>query len=163
MCVPKKSRNSFLHNQLLSSTKDRNFINLDLRCLLNNVSLLHAFVDNSIIHVVVGFGLSFCKLIYSGIYFPVYAHTKANLADENGYNNPWSLLASGFIAGVPAAALVTPADVIKTRLQVVARAGQTTYSGLFDAARKIYVEEGFKAFWKGSMGNVSVVLCIRYG
>ena len=32
--------------------------------------------------------------------------------------------------GVPAAYLVTPADVIKTRLQVAARAGQTTYSGL---------------------------------
>lgn len=32
--------------------------------------------------------------------------------------------------GVPAAYLVTPADVIKTRLQVAARAGQTTYSGV---------------------------------
>lgn len=93
------------------------------------------------------------QFIYSGIYFPVYAHTKASFADENGYNNPWTLLTSGVIAGVPAAALVTPADVIKTRLQVVARAGQTTYSGLFDAARKIYAEEGFSAFWKGSMGN----------
>lgn len=96
-------------------------------------------------------------LFYSGIYFPVYAHTKAKFADENGYNNPWTLLTSGIIAGVPAAALVTPADVIKTRLQVVARAGQTTYSGLFDAARKIYAEEGFMAFWKGTMGNVSII------
>lgn len=32
--------------------------------------------------------------------------------------------------GVPAAYLVTPADVIKTRLQVAARAGQTTYTGV---------------------------------
>ena len=40
-------------------------------------------------------------------------------------------------------------DVIKTRLQVVARAGQTTYSGVLDCTRKIQHEEGFRAFWKG--------------
>lgn len=52
-------------------------------------------------------------------------------------------------AGAPAASLTTPADVIKTRLQVVARAGQTTYTGtIHDAARKIWREEGGRAFWK---------------
>ncbi|KAM0734789.1 Calcium-binding mitochondrial carrier protein Aralar1 [Formica fusca] len=91
---------------------------------------------------------------FSAIYFPMYAHTKARLADEGGYNTPLSLLASGAIAGVPAAALVTPADVIKTRLQVVARKGQTTYNGLLDCARKIYKEEGARAFWKGATARV---------
>ncbi|XP_044761097.1 calcium-binding mitochondrial carrier protein Aralar1 isoform X1 [Coccinella septempunctata] len=91
---------------------------------------------------------------FSAIYFPAYAHTKAALADERGYNHPLSLLAAGAIAGVPAASLVTPADVIKTRLQVVARAGQTTYSGVIDATKKIYKEEGFRAFWKGTIPRV---------
>lgn len=76
-----------------------------------------------------------------------------SLADESGYNHPLTLLLAGAIAGVPAASLVTPADVIKTRLQVVARAGQTTYHGVLDATRKIYAEEGFRAFWKGSVGK----------
>src|SRR5688572_12995252 len=93
-------------------------------------------------------------------------------------------------AGVPAAALVTPgginlgidqydcyciipctfkADVIKTRLQVAARAGQTTYSGVVDCFRKVGYfnikcakkskilkvmrEEGPTALWKGTAGE----------
>lgn len=59
-----------------------------------------------------------------------------------------------FPTGMPAASLVTPADVIKTRLQVAARAGQTTYSGLVDCFWKILREEGPRAFWKGAGGNV---------
>lgn len=55
---------------------------------------------------------------------------------------------------MPAASLVTPADVIKTRLQVAARAGQTTYSGVIDCFRKILREEGPSAFWKGTAGRV---------
>ncbi|XP_031783557.1 calcium-binding mitochondrial carrier protein Aralar1 isoform X3 [Nasonia vitripennis] len=91
---------------------------------------------------------------FSAIYFPMYAHVKTRFADEGGYNTPLSLLCAGAIAGVPAAALVTPADVIKTRLQVVARQGQTTYNGLVDCARKIYQEEGARAFWKGATARV---------
>lgn len=59
-----------------------------------------------------------------------------------------------FVLGIPAASLVTPADVIKTRLQVAARAGQTTYNGVCDAAVKIMREEGPRAFWKGTMARV---------
>ncbi|KAL7730451.1 hypothetical protein ACLKA6_016674 [Drosophila palustris] len=91
---------------------------------------------------------------FSAIYFPTYAHVKASLADKDGYNSPVSLLAAGAIAGIPAASLVTPADVIKTRLQVAARKGQTTYTGLWDATKKIMAEEGPRAFWKGTAARV---------
>ncbi|XP_061579510.1 electrogenic aspartate/glutamate antiporter SLC25A12, mitochondrial-like [Cololabis saira] len=91
---------------------------------------------------------------FSAIYFPAYAHTKKMLADEDGGLGALQLLTAGAIAGVPAASLVTPADVIKTRLQVAARAGQTTYSGVIDCFRKILHEEGFKAFWKGAGARV---------
>lgn len=91
---------------------------------------------------------------FSAIYFPCYAHVKAALADEDGQVGPGSLLLAGAIAGMPAASLVTPADVIKTRLQVAARAGQTTYSGVIDCFRKILREEGPKALWKGAGARV---------
>uniref|UniRef100_A0AAY4ELX2 EF-hand domain-containing protein n=1 Tax=Denticeps clupeoides TaxID=299321 RepID=A0AAY4ELX2_9TELE len=91
---------------------------------------------------------------FSAIYFPVYAHTKAEMADEQGRLGPLQLLTAGAIAGIPAASLVTPADVIKTRLQVAARAGQTTYNGVIDCFRKILREEGFRALWKGAGARV---------
>ena len=58
--------------------------------------------------------------------------------------------------GAPAAAIPTPADVIKTRLQVAARTGQTTYTGVMDCIRKVYNEEGFSAFWKGAPGETVI-------
>ncbi|OCT63594.1 solute carrier family 25 member 12 L homeolog isoform X1 [Xenopus laevis] len=91
---------------------------------------------------------------FSGIYFPVYAHCKTMFADEHGHIGALQLLTAGAVAGVPAASLVTPADVIKTRLQVAARAGQTTYTGVIDCFRKILKEEGAKAFWKGAGARV---------
>uniref|UniRef100_A0A8C8K7U4 EF-hand domain-containing protein n=1 Tax=Oncorhynchus tshawytscha TaxID=74940 RepID=A0A8C8K7U4_ONCTS len=96
---------------------------------------------------------------FSAIFFPVYAHTKAQFADEQGRLGPLQLLASGAIGGIPAASLVTPADVIKTRLQVAARAGHTTYTGVMDCFRKITQEEGFGALWKGA-GGVCCGVCL---
>uniref|UniRef100_A0A8C2XFS4 Solute carrier family 25 member 12 n=1 Tax=Cyclopterus lumpus TaxID=8103 RepID=A0A8C2XFS4_CYCLU len=87
---------------------------------------------------------------FSAIYFPSYAHLKTLFADEQGRLGPLQLLTAGAIAGIPAASLVTPADVIKTRLQVAARAGQTSYTGVLDCFRKIMKEEGFRALWKGA-------------
>lgn len=91
---------------------------------------------------------------FSAIYFPCYAHMKSAFAGEDGRVSPGYLLLAGAIAGMPAASLVTPADVIKTRLQVAARAGQTTYSGVIDCFRKILQEEGHRALWKGAGARV---------
>ncbi|KAJ7391073.1 hypothetical protein OS493_020091 [Desmophyllum pertusum] len=54
----------------------------------------------------------------------------------------------------PRSSPVYPADVIKTRLQVKARAGQQIYRGVFDCSRKIWKEEGGRAFWKGAAARV---------
>jgi solute carrier family 25 aspartate/glutamate transporter 12/13 len=94
---------------------------------------------------------------FSAIYFTVYAHLKADLFHEGLCGkklSPLELLAAGAIAGMPAAYLATPADVIKTRLQVVARAGQQTYTSILDAFTKILREEGPTAFFKGGPARV---------
>lgn len=93
---------------------------------------------------------------FSMIYFPTYAHLKKDVFGETQTKSLGvvQLLTAGAIAGMPAAYLTTPADVIKTRLQVEARKGEATYSGLVDAAKTIYKEEGFKAFFKGGPARI---------
>ena len=90
---------------------------------------------------------------FSAIYFPVYAASKRVLSEgrEESHELPWwRLLLAGAIGGVPAASLTTPADVIKTRLQVEARQGEVVYKGIADCASKIYRQEGWTAFFKGA-------------
>lgn len=105
-------------------------------------------------------GASACLLRdipFSAIYFTAYSHLKSDIFHE-GHNGkrltPWELLVAGAVAGMPAAYLATPADVIKTRLQVVARAGQQTYAGITDAFVKILRDEGATAFFKGGVARV---------
>lgn len=64
------------------------------------------------------------------------------------------LLSAGALAGMPAAYFTTPSDVIKTRLQVEARKGDTQYTSLRHCARSILKEEGLKAFFKGGPARV---------
>ncbi|KAI0734392.1 mitochondrial carrier [Fomitopsis betulina] len=105
-------------------------------------------------------GASACLLRdipFSAIYFPAYAHLKKDVF-RDGYNGKklsfFETLAAAAIAGMPAAYFTTPADVVKTRLQVEARTGQTHYKGMADAFVKIYQEEGFKAFFKGGPARI---------
>ncbi|KAN0060142.1 mitochondrial aspartate-glutamate transporter agc1 [Thecaphora frezii] len=105
-------------------------------------------------------GASACLLRdipFSAIYFPAYAHLKKDTFGEGKGGKKLSFgetLASAAIAGMPAAFLTTPADVIKTRLQVEARKGQATYRGITDCFAKVLKEEGPKAFFKGSLARV---------
>ncbi|KAJ5709583.1 hypothetical protein N7493_009874 [Penicillium malachiteum] len=104
-------------------------------------------------------GASACLLRdvpFSAIYFPTYAHLKSDFFGETATNKLGvvQLLTAGAIAGMPAAYLTTPCDVIKTRLQVEARKGDTKYTGLRHCATTIWKEEGLKAFFKGGPARI---------
>ena len=104
-------------------------------------------------------GASACLLRdvpFSAIYFPTYAHLKKDMFGESPTHKlgVLQLLTAGAIAGMPAAYLTTPCDVIKTRLQVEARKGDTTYTGLRHCAQTIWKEEGFRAFFKGGPARI---------
>ncbi|KAI1814695.1 mitochondrial carrier domain-containing protein [Poronia punctata] len=104
-------------------------------------------------------GASACLLRdvpFSAIYFPTYSHLKKDMFGESSTKRLGvvQLLTAGAIAGMPAAYLTTPCDVIKTRLQVEARTGDTNYTGLRHAAKTILKEEGFRAFFKGGPARI---------
>lgn len=93
---------------------------------------------------------------FSAIYFPTYNHLKKDVFGESPTKKLGilQLLTAGAIAGMPAAYLTTPFDVIKTRLQVEARKGETSYNGMTHAAKTILKEEGATAFFKGGPARI---------
>ncbi|KAI0033996.1 mitochondrial inner membrane protein [Vararia minispora EC-137] len=131
------------------------------------VAKLEGAVPRGAVHIIRQLGLfglykgaSACLLRdipFSAIYFPAYSHLKSDLFHEGRHGKRLSFfetLSAAAIAGMPAAYLTTPADVVKTRLQTEARKGETHYRGLFDAFSKIYREEGFKALFKGGPARI---------
>jgi solute carrier family 25 aspartate/glutamate transporter 12/13 len=104
-------------------------------------------------------GASACLLRdipFTAMYFPSYTAIKNLLVEQraNGLPTSSDLLLAGTLAGVPAAFLTTPADVIKTRLQVTPRPGEAMYTGIGDCAQKIYVQEGLPGLFRGSAVRV---------
>jgi solute carrier family 25 (mitochondrial aspartate/glutamate transporter), member 12/13 len=105
-------------------------------------------------------GASACMLRdipFSAIYFTLYSHMKRDIFGEGitkATLSPFEILFCGALSATPASYLATPADVIKTRLQVVARTGQQTYSGIIDTVKKILATEGPGAFFKGGIARV---------
>lgn len=91
---------------------------------------------------------------FSLVFFPLFANLKAAAADSKGETSLPALFASGAIAGSLSAAVVTPCDVVKTRLQV--EGGSVKYKGVLHAFRSIAVEEGLRAFSKGLIPRMIV-------
>ncbi|KAJ1827804.1 mitochondrial aspartate-glutamate transporter agc1, partial [Coemansia sp. RSA 2703] len=91
---------------------------------------------------------------FSLLFFPLQAlfaqKVHYQLHANNDKPSTLSVLAGSTVAGIIAAGSVTPADVIKTRLQ---SSSQPTpaYNGVVDCATRIMKNEGPAAFFKGTV------------
>ena len=62
------------------------------------------------------------------------------------------------MSGSISAAAVNPADVVKTRLQLLNKgAAEQSYDGIRDAFVKIFQQEGPSAFFKGALCRMIVI------
>lgn len=102
---------------------------------------------------------------FSVVYFPLFAHLSSfgqSLVDRNnqqhGANQShdgesvfWINFVAGCLAAGTSAVAVNPADVVKTRLQLLnVGSNETRYTGMRHAFVDIYRKEGPKAFLKGA-------------
>ena len=103
---------------------------------------------------------------FSICYFPLFANINSlgprKSADSDEAVFWWSFI-SGCAAGSMSAFMVNPADVVKTRLQLVQKdAAAPAYSGIPDAFKTILRTEGVRAFWKGGLCRM-IVIAPLYG
>jgi hypothetical protein len=79
-------------------------------------------------------------------YFTIFGNFQKWVRDRNhGEISFWQNFGAASLAGSIAAGTVTPADVIKTRLQTAGN----SYAGLWDCGTTIFRQEGVKALFKG--------------
>jgi len=105
-------------------------------------------------------GASACLLRdipFSVIYFTLYGNLKRlQPKDANGKLHAGQLFVCAFGSGTVAATSVTPMDVIKTRLQAQS-GGVKKYDGIIDCAKSILKNEGFPAFFKGTVPRILII------
>ncbi|KAG0039359.1 hypothetical protein BGZ82_008581 [Podila clonocystis] len=94
---------------------------------------------------------------FSIMFFPLNSFLKLQGADENGKISFSTIFGAGIVAGVVAASAVTPADVIKTRLQVARKPGDPAYKGIVDCFQHIVRNEGVAALFKGVVPRSLIV------
>lgn len=68
--------------------------------------------------------------------------------DELGYISQWRAIFAGGLAGVAAALVTYPLEVVETRL-IVQNCRQPTYIGVVHTLSKIYRAEGLQALYRG--------------
>ncbi|KAG0243389.1 hypothetical protein BGW41_002278 [Actinomortierella wolfii] len=94
---------------------------------------------------------------FSIIFFPLNSYLKLQGANADG-KVPFSVVfGAGILSGMVAAGAVTPADVIKTRLQVAARPGEFAPKGIADCFQHIVRKEGVAALFKGVVPRCLIV------
>uniref|UniRef100_G1PR04 Mitochondrial glutamate carrier 2 n=1 Tax=Myotis lucifugus TaxID=59463 RepID=G1PR04_MYOLU len=101
---------------------------------------------------------------FSIIYFPLFANlNNLGFNELTGKASFVHSFMSGCVAGSIAAVIVTPLDVLKTRIQTLKKGlVEENYSGITDCARKLWIQEGPSAFMKGA-GCRALVIAPLFG
>ncbi|GJP71455.1 hypothetical protein CLOP_g2289 [Closterium sp. NIES-67] len=82
----------------------------------------------------------------TALFFACYAALKQVMPDQT--------FVDGCLAAVPAAYLVTPMDVVKTRMQMEPEEGKEAYANAWVCVKEIVEEEGLGALFKGGIARV---------
>lgn len=98
---------------------------------------------------------------FSVVYFPLFANLNALGPKKYPGSTEavfyWSFI-SGCASGSISALFVNPADVVKTRLQLLNKgASEQSYKGIVDAFKTILTTEGPTAFFKGALCRMIVI------
>ncbi|XP_070493235.1 mitochondrial adenyl nucleotide antiporter SLC25A24 [Chironomus tepperi] len=100
-----------------------------------------------------GNGINVIKIApETAIKFMVYEQVKQFIRGQE--NRPMSIFerfVAGAVAGCVSQTTIYPMEVLKTRL-ALRKTGQ--YNGMLDAAKKIYVHEGLRSFYRGYIPNI---------
>jgi len=101
-----------------------------------------------------GFGVSVQGIIvYRGAYFGFYDTAKGVLFKDEKKANIFAKWAVAQTVTALAGICSYPFDTVRRRLMMQA-GGDKQYTGTLDCWRKVYSQEGFKAFFKGALSNV---------
>lgn len=94
---------------------------------------------------------------FTAIHFSAYEAGKRALGDAGQQEGLQTELLAGGVAGGLAAAITTPMDVVKTRLQlsgVHAHAKRPAVTALLPSLRQLVAEEGLQSLWHGIQPRV---------
>lgn len=94
---------------------------------------------------------------FSFVFFPAVSVMKATLTPANQQTPFSAVFASGVVSGAIAAAVVTPMDVIKTKLQVIPKSGDRAYTGMLDCYQHVLKTDGVKGLFRGVVPRVLIV------
>jgi solute carrier family 25 (adenine nucleotide translocator) protein 4/5/6/31 len=101
-----------------------------------------------------GFGVSVLGIIaYRACYFGGYDTAKRMLMSDGKTSILFKFLVAQIVTGVSGLASY-PLDTVRRRLMMQSGRKDVMYTGTLDCFRKIYQNEGGKAFFKGALSNI---------
>ena len=104
-----------------------------------------------------GLGPSFFGIAHVAVQFPLYEQLKTSLGADRAGAHVSSLLVASSLSKMIASATTYPHEVLRTRLQnqtYPSGDARNRYKGVFHAARRIYLEEGWRTFYVGMGTNM---------